>query len=223
MRISRIAVLGVAVLVSLSAVHAENPEQLAADQQVLRMASIEIEDEPLLDYFKKRTLFDDDLPKVKEMVRKLGDEVFIERNRATNNLIAMGPTVRPMLREAIAGEDAEVIRRATNCLEAIDRNLKPELTMAAARMLVRRKPASATQALLNFLPFAEDEMVADEVRNALVGLALRDGKADPVLSEGTTDKLTVRRAAAVEALLRGKAIPTAEGRKFLADRELSVR
>ena len=223
MRTSRIAVFGLAMLVSLSAVHAENPEQLAADQYALRMASIEIEDGPLLEYFKNRTLFDDDLPKAKELVRKLGDEVFIERNRATNNLIAMGPTVRPLLREALAGEDAEVIRRATNCLEAIDRNLKPELTMAAARMLARRKPAAASKALLDFLPFAEDEMVADEVRNALVGLALHDGKPDPVLSEGTSDKLTVKRAAAVHALLRGKAIPPAEGRKFLADREVSVR
>jgi hypothetical protein len=187
------------------------------------MAGIELEDGPLLQYFRKRTLFDEDLPKVKELVRKLGNEVFIERNRATNDLIALGPTARPLLREALLGEDVEVVRRATSCLEAIDRNLKPELTMAAARMLARRKPAAATKALLDFLPFAEDEMVADEVRASLVGLAVRDGKPDPMLNEGTSDKLPVRRAAAVEALLRGKAIAPADGRKFLADRDPSVR
>jgi HEAT repeat protein len=224
MRTAQIAFFtSAALLLTSSFSRAENAEQLAADKHALQMASIEIEDGPLLEYFKKRTLYDDDLPKVKELVRKLGDEVFIERNRATNDLIALGPTARPMLREALSGEDVEVVRRATNCLEAIDRNLKPELTMAAARMLVRRKPALATKALLDFLPFTEDEMVADEVRAALVGLAVRDGKPDPILTEATNDKLVVRRAAAVEALLRGKAIVPAEGRKFLADRDMTVR
>src|SRR5262249_53079132 len=156
--------------------------------------------------------------RVKELVGKLGDNVFIVRNRATNDLIAQGATARPELREALTNEDAEVVRRAASCLEAIDKGLKPEATMAAARVLARRKPATATKALFEFLPFAEDESVADEIRAALTALAVRDGKPDAVLLEGTADKLAVRRAAAVEALLRGKAIAPVEGRKFLADK-----
>src|SRR5262245_12186904 len=132
MRILLIATLG---LVACSLVRAEDPEQLAADQQALRQAAVEIEDAALLEYFRKRTLFDADLAKVKDLVRKLGDDVFIVRNRATNDLIAMGATARPALREGISDADAEIVRRATGCLEAIDKNLKPDATQAAARML----------------------------------------------------------------------------------------
>src|SRR5262249_44526700 len=177
---------------------ADDAEQLAADQQVLRQAGVEIEDATLLDYFRKRTLFDADMAKVKELVRKLGDEVFIVRNRATNDLVAMGATARLALREGLTNADAEIARRAASCLEAIDKGLKPEATMAAARMLARRKPAAAAKVLFEFLPFAEDESVADEVRGALTALAVRDGKPDPVLLEGTANKLAVRRAAAIE-------------------------
>jgi HEAT repeat protein len=202
---------------------ADEAEQLAADQQLLRQAGIEIEDTPLLEYFRKRTLTDDDLAKVKDTVRKLGDDVFVVRRRAANDLIAMGATARPMLREALTDGDAEIVRQATQCLEAIEKNLKPDATQAAARMLARRKPPGATKALIEFLPFAEDESVADEVRTALTALATRDGKADLVLLAATSDKLALRRAAAVEALLRGKALTPEEGRKFLADKDILVR
>jgi hypothetical protein len=198
-------------------------ERLAADQQILRQASVEIDDGPLLDYFRKRTLSDEDLAKVKEMVQKLGDDVFVVRRRAANELIAMGAPARLALREALAVGDAEIVRQATNCLESIEKNLKPELTQAAARMLARRKPVAATKALLGFLPFAEDESTADEVRTALTTLAVCDGKVDVDLLAATSDKLPLRRAAAVEALLRSKALPPDEGQKFLADADTHVR
>jgi outer membrane protein assembly factor BamB len=218
-------VAGLLVVTSglLPAAWADDAELLAADQEVLKKANIEIDDAGLMEYFRKRTLFDADIPKVKELVRKLGDDVFVSRNRATNELIAMGATARPMLHEALTNEDAEVVRRARTILETIDRNLNPAASQAAARMLARRKPAGATEVLFGFLPFAEDESVADEVRMALTALAVRDGKPDKVLLDGTTDKLAVRRAGAVEALLRGKAIEPAEGRKFLTDKDPLVR
>jgi HEAT repeat protein len=223
MRTLRIAVFIIAVRVFIHLAQADNTEQLAADQNVLRTAGVEIEAGPLLEYFKKRTLFDDDLKKVKELVRKLGDDVIVERNRAANELIALGPPVRLLLREALGSEDVEVVRRATNCLEAIERDLKPDVTAAAARMLLRHKPPSATKALLDFLPFAEDESTAEEVRHVLVGLALRDGKPDSILIEGTSDRMPVRRAASIEALLLGNAMAPEEGRKFLKDNDTSVR
>jgi HEAT repeat protein len=223
MRALRIAALVVAVSGLPRFAHAQNAEQAAADQNVLRAAGIEIEAGSLLQYFKKRTLFDDDLKKVKELVRKLGDEAIVERNRAANDLIAVGPPARPLLRDALSGDDVEVVRRATNCLEAIERDLKPEVTAAAARMLLQFKAAAASKALLDFLPFAENETTAEELRHVLVGLALRDGKPDSVLIEGTSDRMPVRRAAAIEALLLGNALGPEEGRKFLKDNDTAVR
>src|SRR5712692_6985574 len=111
MRVHLVAVLVIAgFAVSL---RADDAEQLAADQQALRQAGVEIEDAALLDYFRKRTLFDADLAKVKQLVRKLGDDAFIVRNRATNDLIAMGATARLALREGLTDADAEIVRRAT--------------------------------------------------------------------------------------------------------------
>jgi HEAT repeat protein len=221
MRLPILAILSTTFAL-LAGARADEAEQLASDQQVLRQANIEIEDGALMEYFRKRTLFEADQPKVKELVRKLGDDVFVVRNKATNDLIALGPTALPLLREALTDADTEIARRAASCLEAIEKQLNSAASSAAARMLARRK-AAATQVLLGFLPFAEDESVADDVRAALTALAVRDGKPDPVLLEGTGDKLTVKRAAAVEALLRGKAIAPAEGRKFLADKDALVR
>jgi hypothetical protein len=90
-------------------------------------------------------------------------------------------------------------------------------------MVARLKPPEAGAVLLGYLPFAENESVIDELRLALATVAMRDGKADPALLQGTEDRDTLRRAAVAEALLKAKAIPPAEGHKFLSDSEPQVR
>jgi hypothetical protein len=127
------------------------------------------------------------------------------------------------LREALSNPDIEIVRRATRCLEAIEKGLKPHVSVAAARMVARLKPPTAGAVLLAYLPFAEDESVIDELRLALAAVAMRDGKPDPALLQGIEDRDTLRRAAAVEALLKSKAIPPTEGHKFLNDSEPMVR
>jgi HEAT repeat protein len=223
MRLLLVAVLATALLVPFASAQSTDAEQLATDQQILKQANVEVDDAGLLEYFRKRTLRDADRENVRAMVRKLGDEVFVVRNRTTNDLIAMGTTARPALQEVLNDPDLEIARRATSCLDAIEKGLNPAASQAAARMLARRKSPGATEALLGFLPFAEDESVADETRAALTALAVRDGKPDKVLLDATADRLPVRRAAAVEALLRGKAMEPAEGRKYLTDADATVR
>jgi len=203
--------------------HAGEPDQAAADAQILKAVGVELDDAALLDYFRKRTLLDAERPKVAALVQRLGDEVFIVRNRASNELIDTGATALPLLREALTNPDVEVVRRATRCLEAIEKGLNPSASLAAARMLARHKPPAAAEVLLGYLPFAEDEMVSDEIRTSLAAVAMRDGKPEPVLVQGMKDKLTVRRAAAAEALIKAKALSPAEGRKHLADSDALVR
>ncbi len=69
----------------------------------------------------------------------------------------------------------------------------------------RRKPAGAAPVLLAYLPFADNENVADEVRAALAAVAVRDGKPDSNLVSTLKDKEPLRRAAAAEALCRSGA------------------
>src|SRR5207248_1746261 len=74
---------------------------------------------------------------------------------------------------------------------------------AAVRAVAKLKPAGAAEALVGFLPLADTEALADEIRAALVALAVRDGKADPALLAALGDPSPVRRTAAYVALTEG--------------------
>jgi len=56
--------------------------------------------------------------------------------------------------------------------------------------------------LLGYLPFADDETVAEEVRNSLAAMAIEEGQAHKSIVAALADKLPARRAAAAEALLQ---------------------
>src|SRR5262249_62117951 len=68
--------------------------------------------------------------------------------------------------------------------------------------LALRKSDGARKALLDYIPFAEQEYLAEEIRTALTALAVRDGKPDPVVVEALADRQAARRAAAGVALTR---------------------
>jgi hypothetical protein len=96
--------------------------------------------------------------------------------------------------------------------------------MAAARLLGHRKTPGAVRILLSYLPFADSEGVADEVRNSLAALAITGGKADPVLVAALNDPDAVRRGAAGESLCRAKAVGQLPAvRKLLHDSDPLVR
>jgi hypothetical protein len=125
MRPRLVALLLLSLIVPFSIARAEDTR--AADEQILRSSGVELEDAALLDYFRKRTLPDADRAKLATLVQQLGDSVFIVRNRACNDLIDRGATALPLLREALSNPDIEVVRRATRCLEEIEKGLKPHV------------------------------------------------------------------------------------------------
>jgi HEAT repeat protein len=176
----------------------------------------------LLHEFRKRTLSPTDLERVQTLIRKLSDKSFAIREQATADLVAYGAAVVPLLREALKGTDLEQRRRAERCLRAVARDEARALPPAAARLLALRKPAGAVEALLDFLPWAEAEDLADEVQTALATLAVRDGQVDPALVRALGDAFPVRRAAAAE-VLAGDARQRAAVRKLLADPDPAVR
>ncbi len=74
------------------------------------------------------------------------------------------------------------------------------------------------------MPFADNDAVAEEVRIALAGVAVRDGKPEPALVTALTDKFPLRRAFAAEALAAsGAAEHRAAFHKLLQDPEAEVR
>src|SRR5262249_15793645 len=87
-------------------------------------------------------------------------------------------------------------------LKIIEKVPTRSLAMAAARLLATSKDDAVTDALLNYLPLADDESVGDEIRNTLAALAVRDGKPDGTLTKALSSDQAVIRGAVAEAFAR---------------------
>jgi HEAT repeat protein len=177
----------------------------------------------LLDEFRRRTLTDVDRERGLALVRRLADDDFGVREKATAELKRLGPVLVPLLRQAANHADPEVRQRVAACLEAIEKDKQTPLSPTLCRLVALRKPAGAAEALLGFLPVAEDEATVHEVQAALNAVAA-DGASGPALLRALQDRAPARRAAAAEALCQEL---TAEARpavvKLLADADPAVR
>jgi HEAT repeat protein len=157
----------------------------------------------------KHTLTADKRRRLEELLTQLGSEDFADRESATRHLLLFGRLALPRLRVAAKDGDVEVARRAKMLIERLETGPEMRLPVAAFRLLAVRKPAGAVEALLAYLPFADDEDREQEVRKSLLVLAQRDGQPDPALRRGLADEQPKVRALAAEALI---AVGGAEGR-----------
>jgi hypothetical protein len=172
----------------------------AADEQSLRAAKVGSDGPSLLDFLRKRIPAEGDQVKIKDLVIKLGNRSFSVRQKATAELKQMGLKAAPLLRQAARDGDAEMARRAAQCLQELVGGPDQALTAAVARLIALRRPAGAAEVLLDYFPWAPDEAVAREVQGALAEIADAADKQDPVLVRAQKDRDPQRRAAAVAAL-----------------------
>jgi hypothetical protein len=172
----------------------------AGDEAVLRATGIPSDGPGLIEFLRRRVLGESDHQRVQQLIRKLGHDDFDVREAATQELRALGPAMRPLLREALRDPDPEVAFRALRCLTSIEQSGRPAPLAAAARTLARLKPPGAAEALLAALPSFEDAEAADEACRALAAVAVRGGRVEPALVQALGDRSAVRRAAAGEAL-----------------------
>lgn len=196
-----------------------------ADEQTLKNARVATDDASLLELFRKQTHVSADREKVQALVRQLGDDAYEVREHASNELAALGALAKPLLEQALRDADPEVVYRARDCLQRIkgEKGSNAPVHAAASRLLATRRPAGAAEALLSFLPSA-DEGVAEEIRTSLTALAVRDGKPEPVLVAALADREPVKRAAAAEAVCRANVVEQMPAvRKLLHDPEPAVR
>lgn len=184
-----------------------DPNAPQTDKTALASAKLKAEEpDGLIAYFKQRTLTDDELTKIKAVISRMGSVVFEDREKASDEVLAFGPAAIGPLRTAAQAEaDPEVNYRAEQARKKIETVSHAAVASAAARALAKLSPKhpQAVSALLGFLPLADDESVVEEIGAALVALADDGGKPDPALVAALGDKLAVRRAAAVVALLDG--------------------
>jgi hypothetical protein len=96
-------------------------------------------------------------------------------------LVALGPPVVPLLRQALPGAELEQARRIQICLDRIATVTEQQtLPHVAAGLLALRRPPGASEALLDYVPFTEDAVMQWEVTKALKLLSDRDARPDPV-------------------------------------------
>jgi len=163
------------------------------DERRLGQAGVKTDGPSLRAFLAKQQADPAAVAKSRALVKRLADESFEVREKASEELVALGAPAVPALQAALRDEDLEVSRRA------IQTRTSPATTRAAVRLLAARAPDGAAEALLALLPGAE-EAVADDVREALVVLARRPGGPDPALVRALDDKDPARREAARAAL-----------------------
>src|SRR4051794_23614781 len=118
-RVVRLSLLLFPWAVLLGILHAEDRTR-AFDEATCKAAGLSADGPALLDFFRKRTPNDADLARLGENVRRLGDRSYRVRAQASATLKAAGRSAVPLLRQALQGPDAEIGRRAEECLRHIE-------------------------------------------------------------------------------------------------------
>src|SRR5438067_6309285 len=149
-----------------------DPAKIDAD--ALAKAGLKPDDAAgLIGYLRQRTLSDADLTRIRSVIRRMGDEQFEERLKASAEVEKFGPAAIAPLRAASQSDaDPEVAYRAGETLKRMESVSHTAVALATVRALAKLKPPEAPQALLGYLPLADTTAVEDEIRHALVGMAV---------------------------------------------------
>jgi outer membrane protein assembly factor BamB len=175
------------------------------DSEALKQAGLNPDEAgPLIDYLKARTLTEADLGKIGAIIHKFGADDFEERIKATEEIERFGPAAISPLKAAERDADPEIAYRAKQALKRMEKVPHAQVSAAAVRAVAKLKPKDGPSVLLAFLPMADTDEVAEEIRHALTAMAVTDaGKPEPALVAALGDKLVVRRSAAYLALTEG--------------------
>jgi hypothetical protein len=204
----------------------KQPKIEPLDEEMLRRAKIDTDAPALMSFFHKRVLVDKDRPEIEQLVERLGSSVYLVREKASNALINRGVAAVEILRHAaVKTKGLEHLRRIESVLLRIQENdVPPEVPAAAVRALAVLEPKDLNKALLEYLPFADNEAVVDEIRIVLTKHALIEGKADPALVTALADRAPLRRATAAEAIGRTAFDAHKDAlQKLLRDADANVR
>jgi HEAT repeat protein len=218
---SLLLLLAVVLTVGRTA-RAQQPDD--ADEQTLKPAGVATDAAGLLAFFRGRTLSPADQRKIDELVRQLDSPALREREEAVTRLVQVGRAALPALTRAATGKTLELAWRARQCINRIEKGPGPELPAAAARLLAERRPAGAVEVLLNYVPFADDDTVEEEVLAAVGRLGIRAGKVGPALLAALRAPAAERRAAAGYVLAQSGGLGQREAvRRLLDDPDDRVR
>ena len=174
-----------------------------ADETALKAVGLPADGPGLLEFVKQRsrpTLAADELA---PFVKDLGSADAAVAGRAGAALVLRGPLAVPTLRRAVNDlADKRAAERARKCLAAIEGRGGADVATAVVRLIGVRRPAGTVEALLDYLPYADDVPVLEAVGTTLGQLAYADGTAHPALVRAIESDIPLLRATAAEALTR---------------------
>ena len=201
------------------------PAAPADDEQLLKDAKVGVDGSALLAYFQQHTTTADQQERIRGLIRRLGDDSYKVREKASADLAKLGAAAVPHLRSALNDPDEEIKERAEILLKnAEGTENRAAQSAAAARLLRQRAPEGAAAALLAYAPDADNDAVENEVVASLAVLGVHDGKVDAAVVAALKDKAPGRRAAAGVVVGRsGTAEQRADVQKLLTDPDPRVR
>lgn len=186
-----------------------------SEEQTLRQAGVASDGPALVRYLEQHSLNNAALDNVQRLIRALGARSFRQREKATADLVALGPSALPFLRKAETDHDLEIVRRARLCVHRIEAEDQPNpaVTGAVIRLIGLRQPPGSAAALLAFAPLAPDAATTREIQTALKALAVKGEKRR--LRKALDDPNPARRSVAAAAL--GQAKPVSEPQRVFLD------
>jgi hypothetical protein len=175
------------------------------DEKLLEQAGVKTDTAALLQFLEQRSLGAAEEAELVALVKQLGSMVYADRVKATKRLVEIGTKARPILKRFLKSDDLEIIMRVKECLKKIPADPETLQLGAVVRLVAHRQPTGAAEVLLAYLPFADDESVIDDLREALAKVAVRQGQADATLVKALKSDRALTRGAAAEALCRAGA------------------
>jgi HEAT repeat protein len=196
-----------------------------AEESALGAARLPATDRAILNFFHKRAQAPPSRAAIEPLARALGSENATEADDAHGELVSIGAPVVPVLREVANRVDAvRASRRAKEVLQLIEGPGADRLPVEAARLLAARKPPGTAEALLGYLPFADNDAVFEESVSALTAVGFRADQANPALLAALKSSQGFTRAAAARALCKAGGHSSWEiVRPLLTDADPAVR
>src|SRR5579884_1547363 len=171
------------------------------DEQQLLTAGLPTDGTALVEFLRDRSRPDADPQALAALTRRLGDHDPKARGQASAALVRRGVVALPVLRRAANDlADPQRAARARSCIATLEGAASVGLPHAVVRLLALRKPPGTVEALLDYVPAADDEALVVEITSALSTLAYQGGQPNPTLLKSLADEDPLRRAVAGAAL-----------------------
>src|SRR5262245_58434509 len=169
----RLLLLSAAALLLCAAnvpAQSEEKDAAKADEQKLKDAYQNTDGKSIAEFLSTRSKGEVEPKVLNKLVEDLDAKEASVRQKACQQLIAVGAPAIPKLRLAARDPDAsDVALLAKKLLKILED--ESTVTGAAVRLLASRKPPGTAEALLAYLPHAESDSVMDDIKAALAGVA----------------------------------------------------